>query len=152
MRQLAQREIHRRDRGIHAPELHRIPVRQIVQGLLAQVDARGDVVDSRHVDGLAVVGDAEALPAGRAVVPGNPFPSTDVGEAGDGALRLVAVAGDEPVDAVGAGNGVEAAGAVVVAGVVADGDGGGGSGEDGEDGGEGLHYGDGGGSLGVGFV
>lgn len=43
-----------------------------------------------------------------------------MGEVGDGALGLVAVAGDETVGAVGAGNGCQGAGGVIVAGVVGD--------------------------------
>lgn len=73
-------------------------------------------------------------------------PSTDgidtsnVGEVADLALSLPAVLGDEAVGAVGARDGGQGAGAVVVAGVVGDADGlgGGGQGEDGEDVGE-LH-------------
>lgn len=43
-----------------------------------------------------------------------------MGEVGDGALGLVAVAGDEAVGAVGARDGGQGAGGVIVAGVVGD--------------------------------
>lgn len=43
-----------------------------------------------------------------------------MGEAGDGALGLVAVAGDEAVGAVGARDGGHGAAGVIVAGVVGD--------------------------------
>lgn len=43
-----------------------------------------------------------------------------MGEVGYGALGLVAVAGDEAVGAVGAGDGGQGAGGVIVAGVVGD--------------------------------
>lgn len=43
-----------------------------------------------------------------------------MGEVGDGALGLVAVAGDETVGAVGAGDGRQGTGGVIVAGVVGD--------------------------------
>jgi hypothetical protein len=58
-------------------------------------------------------------------------------------LCLPAVAGDEPIGAVGAGDGGHAARAVVVAGVVADGGraGQGSDGEEGDGGGE-LHFGE----------
>lgn len=43
-----------------------------------------------------------------------------MGKVGDGALGLVAVAGDEAVGAVGARDGRQGAGGVIVAGVVGD--------------------------------
>lgn len=46
--------------------------------------------------------------------------AADVGELGDGALGLVAVAGDQAVGAVGARDGRQGAGGIIVAGVVGD--------------------------------
>lgn len=43
-----------------------------------------------------------------------------MGEVGDGALGLVAVAGDEAVGAVGARDGSHGAGGVIIAGIVGD--------------------------------
>lgn len=56
----------------------------------------------------------------RGVPAGNLGGTADVGEVGDGALGLVAVAGDEAVGAVGARDGDHGAAGVIVAGVVGD--------------------------------
>lgn len=85
----------------------------------ANVEAAGSVIDSEDIDALAVVLE---LPAGSArgrVPAGNGVNATDVGELGDVALGLPAgVLGHEAVAAVGARDGSEGSGLVIVAGIV----------------------------------
>lgn len=65
--------------------------------------------------------DLVTLPAGRRIPTRNVAAAADVGEARDLALRRPAVACDQAVGAVGAGDDVEAAGAVGIAWVVREG-------------------------------
>lgn len=139
MGKLALGESDRGDCRVDTSELHGIAASEIVHGLLAQVDTRRSMINGGDEDALAVVGDLEALAAGSAVPAGNVLPAADVGERRDGTLSLVAVAGDEAVGTVGAGDGGHGARLVVITGVVGDGDGGSGRGEDSKDGAEGLH-------------
>lgn len=106
--------------SIDTAELGGLAVGEGVHGVQGNVEATGGVVDGEDVDALAGVLE---LPAGAALgrVPaGDGLGSADVGELGDGALRLPALAGNEAVLAVGARHGGQGAGAVVVAGVVGD--------------------------------
>lgn len=87
-------------RGINVAKGRSLTVGQSVQGIQGNVEARGGVVDGEDIDALAVV---LKLPAGAALgrVPaGNGFGTADVGELGNGALGLPALAGDEAVGAV----------------------------------------------------
>jgi hypothetical protein len=106
--------------GIDTAQGDGLAVGQGVHGVQGNVEARGGVVDGQDVDGLAVVGE---LPAGAALwgVPaGDGGGGTNVGEAGDLGLRLPAVAGDQTVGAIGAGDGSQGAAAIIIAGVVGD--------------------------------
>lgn len=104
--------------SIDAAEGDSLAVGEGVHGVEGNVEARGGVVDGEDVNGLAVVGE---LPAGAALVrvpAGDGGGGTDVGEAGDLALGLPAVLGDQAVGSVGAGDGSQGAAAIIVAGVV----------------------------------
>jgi hypothetical protein len=106
--------------GVNTAQRGGLAVGQLVHGALGDVEAGAGVVDGQDVDGAAA---PAQLPAGAALVrvPARDLGgAADVGEVGDGALGLVAVAGDEAVDAVGARDGCHGAAGVVVAGVVGD--------------------------------
>lgn len=104
--------------GIDTAKGDSLAVGEGVHGVEGNVEAGGGVVDGENVDGLAVVGE---LPAGAALVrvpAGDGGGGTDVGEAGDLALGLPAVLGDQAVGSIGAGDGSQGAAAIIVAGVV----------------------------------
>lgn len=105
---------------IDTTQLHGLAAGQLIHGPLANVEARGGVVDSQDVDALAVVLQVPAGTARGGVPAGDGGGTANVGEVRDLALGVPAVLGDEPVDAVGAGEGGERASGLVVAGVVGD--------------------------------
>ena len=113
--------------GINAAKGGSLAVGELVHGSLSNVEASASVVHSKDVDGVAVVGEAEALAALRAVPAGNALVTTNAGEAGEVALGREAV--DEAVGSVRAADNVHAAVGVIVTGVVADSDGGSQAGE-----------------------
>lgn len=125
---------------IHAPQLHRLSTRQLIQRRLRNIKPLDRVVDRQDVDANAVVRQRVAGAAIRIVPAGDGGRAADEREGGQAGLRAVAL-GNQAVSAVAAGDGREGAGTVVVACVVGDGDCGGG-GEEGEDGGEDweLHF------------
>lgn len=129
--------------GLNTAEGSSLAVGQLVHGGLGDVEAGGGVVDGQDVDGAATVAQLPASSAlrgqvsfpvhisssigraydkthARGVPAGDLGGAADVGEVGDGALGLVAVAGDEAVGAVGARDGRHGAAGVIVAGVVGD--------------------------------
>lgn len=93
---------------------------QSIHGVERNVEARSGVVNGQDVDGVAAV---RQLPAGSTasrVPAGNGGDTSDVWEARDLALGRPVVFGLEAVGAVRAGDDVERAGAVVVAGIIRD--------------------------------
>lgn len=84
----------------------------------ANIEAIDGAVHGQDGDGAALVVEAPAGGARGRVPAGDGLRAANVREARDLALRLPVVAGDEPVVAVGAGNVLERAAAVVVASVI----------------------------------
>lgn len=108
------------DLGVDTAELGSLAVGEVVHGAETHVDTLAGVVDGEDVDLAALVLDAEALAAVGRVPAGDGVDAADVGEARDVGLLVEAVAGDEAVLAVGAGDGCHGSVAIIVAGVVGD--------------------------------
>lgn len=108
------------DLGVDAAELGGLAVGEVVHGAEAHVDTLAGVVDGEDVDLAALILDAEAAAAVGGVPAGDGVDAADVGESGDVGLLFEAVAGDEAVLAVGAGDRGHGTVAIIVAGVVGD--------------------------------
>lgn len=119
-------------------------VSQLIHSLLRHIEALRDVIDSKDEHLLASLSILEAitLTARRRVPAGDVGAAANVGEAWDVGLLLPAVASDQAVASIGAGDDVERAATVRVAIVVGECDGGGErcqDREEGEGGGGELH-------------
>ena len=106
--------------GVDTAELSSLAVGEGVHGIEGDVEASSGVVDGKDVDGLALVLELPASAARGGVPASDGLGATDVRELGHVALSLPAVAGDETVSTVGAGDGGQGAATVVIAGVVGD--------------------------------
>lgn len=78
------------------------------------------MINRKDIDALALVLQLPAATALRGVPACDGSGTADVGETGDLALGVPAILSDEAVFAVGAGDGGEGPGGIVVAGVVGD--------------------------------
>lgn len=104
--------------SIDAAEGSSLAVSELVHGSLGNVETSASVVDSKDVDGLAVVGETVAGTALRAVPASNALVTTDEREARKAALG--GEARSQTVGSVRAGDNVHGAAGVIVTGVVAD--------------------------------
>jgi hypothetical protein len=116
MRQTALGDRNLSRRSVDPAKLRCLSVRQLVQGLLRQVETVVRMIHHQHVDTLPGAG-VRQLPArstvGR-VPPRNHRCATDVREVWNVRKRLEAVARDEPVGAIGTRDSRERAATVVV--------------------------------------
>lgn len=108
-------------RCLHPTQLHRHSVRQLVHRTRCNVETARCGIDRRNVDCVLVILQLVAFSAVRAVPARDCRGATDASEAGDAAEGRPL--GHEAIDAVGAGDVVHRAAAIVVARVVGDGDG-----------------------------
>lgn len=85
---------------LDATKSRSLSVGEIIHCGLGEVEAVVGMVDSKNVHRLAVVCDAVACTALRAVPAGNAYISADTWETGDGTLIGPAVLGDQTVGTV----------------------------------------------------
>lgn len=103
---------------INPTKLNSLVVGKSVHRRGRNVEARSSVVDGQDVDALALVGKLPARAAALGVPASDGLRASNVRKLGDLALSLPAVARDEAVCAVGAGDGCHGAASFAVAWVV----------------------------------
>lgn len=86
--------------SINTAKSRRLAVGEFVHSCLGEVEAIGGVVDSQHVDGLAVVGDAVASSALCGVPALDSLVTTNARERRNVGLNVPSILGDEAVRAV----------------------------------------------------
>lgn len=115
-----------RIRRLHSPQLLRQPIRQLVHSLQTQVESSTCHIHRKHINRLidvsGLVVDLIAFPTVGAIPALHGGCTSDQREAGKGFEVRVAF-GNEAVDAIGAGDGGEGCGALVILRVVGDGGG-----------------------------
>jgi hypothetical protein len=111
--------------SINPAKLHGLPIRQLVQGFLCDIEPAVSVIDRQHVDAFSRAG-VRQLPA-RSALGGIPScdrcGTADVREVGNVAEGVKSIAGDEAVGTVRAGDGGQRSVRVIVRVIVGYGDG-----------------------------
>lgn len=90
--------------SINTSQLGTLATSESVHGIKANVETLAGMIDSQDVDLSALVFETVAATTVGRVPAGNDIDTANVGESRDIALGLPAVAGDETVLAVGAGD------------------------------------------------